>query len=184
MYFLIYSSLYIPPAPSERLTQPTIYYVFFVSLTKLSSVSLFTLKGRMIAWKGSRRKYLWPNLNSCGGICPEISRLTAKSLNQNFRFPDRANYVCCYLLPVTRHARPSFPMYSPLSPLRSKYISYVIKEIGMCFGLYHCRLYVRYEGLWLNEERFFPNCDITGLHTERIIKATEWFVMLMFIFIL
>jgi hypothetical protein len=81
--------------------------------------------------------------------------------------------VTCYLLPVTQ--RPSFPMYSPLSPLRSKYISYVIKEIVMCFGLYHCRLYVRSDGLWLNEERFFPNCDITGLHTESItsIRATE-----------
>jgi len=46
---LIYSSLYVPPAPSERHTQPTVYYVFFVSLTNLSSMS-YTTHRQMVEW--------------------------------------------------------------------------------------------------------------------------------------
>jgi len=47
MYFLIYSSLYIPPAQSERHIQPTFYYVFFAPLTNLSSVS-YTIHRQMV----------------------------------------------------------------------------------------------------------------------------------------
>jgi len=46
----ISSSLYIPPEHSERHSQPTIYYIFFVSLTNLSSSVSYTIHRQLVEW--------------------------------------------------------------------------------------------------------------------------------------
>ena len=149
---LIYSSLYIPPAlwatqPAHRLLR-----IFrFLNKSVVIVLHYTPSNGRMIIWKKRRMKYPWPNLNSYRGILCEISRLTAKRLNKNFGLPDRANYICCYLLLLMQVLPSLSTILLASSGLK---IFFVIKELGMCTGLYHCRLYVRSGRLWLNEKRF------------------------------